>query len=586
MRSSMPQPTFNARGPLAVVDERCEIVRSIQDLEELSADWSRLSVSQTAFQQFSWFRAYWRAFGSDLKVFTPVVRAGPSVVAILPLLARGRTLEFPRGDYNDLICDESSALVALQRIFLTLFARQSEWDECVLENVPAHSRLVRFSKQLPDDIRRRLQLVYRYPCPTVVAREPGELRKLAGKKDIRRQLHRLERAGQLCFRHIESRGEILAHLPDFFRQHIERRAIVGQRSRFLHPEPRAFYENLVQEFDPTAMLRFSVLELDKQPLAYHFGFEYNGTFLRLTSVFDVNHWLHSPGEVLLGKLLDYADGCGIREFDFGIGGENYKRRFANHVKQNMSIYVTRPGISVGQLKRNIRGLARKAKEWLNEKAYAQQADLTKVERAVRTVTRAASAVSEMSSRESLNRTLGRAARTVFSREEISVFVSAMRGELLERAIQGKLSVATLGQIAVVSLDNPELLPRLKDYRERLKQGDTVVLYKPHDATAILAWVGERSAIEVPADRPVCRIELGDSEVVLYDFWSNSSEERHVISLIDALATKAAQAGRRLWVLYPNSPHSVQLPSRLDLEVNRICRCVTILGVSHASSRSN
>ena len=55
------------------------------------------------------------------------------------------------------------------------------------------------------------------------------------------------------------RDEIKSHLPEFFRQHIARRALVGDPSIFNDPESRSFCEALVDLLDPRDELRFSVL---------------------------------------------------------------------------------------------------------------------------------------------------------------------------------------------------------------------------------------------------------------------------------------------------------------------------------------
>lgn len=120
----------------------------------------------------------------------------------------------------------------------------------------------------------------------------------------------------------------------------------------------------MDELDPSSELRFAVLELDGRPLAYHFGFESKRTYLWYKPAFDVGFWKYSPGEVLLRNLLRYARDSELREFDFTIGDESFKQRFANCRKENLAIYVERNPASVRCLSL---GAIRAGKGWLKRK---------------------------------------------------------------------------------------------------------------------------------------------------------------------------------------------------------------------------
>src|SRR5437868_1220594 len=84
-------------------------------------------------------------------------------------------------------------------------------------------------------------------------------------------------------------------------------------------------------------IRFSVLRLEGEPIAFHFGFEYNRRFIWYKPSFSAAHARLSPGEVLIKYLLEDVIDRGLEEFDFGVGEEAFKYRFANHVKHNHRI---------------------------------------------------------------------------------------------------------------------------------------------------------------------------------------------------------------------------------------------------------
>src|SRR5262249_22618932 len=162
---------------------------------------------------------------------------------------------------------------------------------------------------------------------------PGLLRAALGKESLRRHHKKLSKLGEVRLRHLEDPEEVERHLPAFFRLHVARRALAGDRSLFCRDEPRAFYRALVRELDARDALRFAVLEVDGRPVAYHLGFECGGKFIWYKPAFDVAYWDYSPGEVLIKALLEYVADHELEEFDFTTGDEAFKGRFANRVRK-------------------------------------------------------------------------------------------------------------------------------------------------------------------------------------------------------------------------------------------------------------
>jgi CelD/BcsL family acetyltransferase involved in cellulose biosynthesis len=162
---------------------------------------------------------------------------------------------------------------------------------------------------------------------------------------MRSHCNYFRRQGQLEFRNCTSADEIIAYLDRFFQQHIERWALADTPSSFLDVRQQAFYRELVQQLAPAGQLLFSVLLLDRAPIAFHFGFEHQGRIIYYKPSFDIDYFKHSPGLVLLKYLLEYALERGAAEFDFSIGEESYKYRFANHARKNYAVRVFRRRVS-------------------------------------------------------------------------------------------------------------------------------------------------------------------------------------------------------------------------------------------------
>ena len=322
----------------------CEIVTDFVRLENIAADWHRLwmaSPKSEVFQNFGWARAFWKAFGDQLSLFTPVVYRGSEVVGILPLALREGILQFlgsPLSDYNDIICADECVAEVLAVAVNGLLRAREQWGTCVMDNVSAQSRFARHLPDLQPATRRHFRTAFRCPCPTIVFGPSGDVvATLVRKQSMRRGENRLRKLGELKFRHLEDREDIARHLNDFFHQHISRRAIAGQTSHFLEPHIRRMFGALVEDLDPCALLRFAVLTLDDRPVAYHLGFQANGKLIFYQSAFDVDYRKYSPGDVLLRRLLLYAQECKLSEFDLTRGGEIYKDRFATHIRENLTV---------------------------------------------------------------------------------------------------------------------------------------------------------------------------------------------------------------------------------------------------------
>ena len=333
------------------------------------AEWPRLwalAPRRHAFNGAAWTAAWAASRGPSLDLFSPAVGGATGLEGILPLVRDpDGVLRFhgrPECDYADLLAAPGSAPAVLEQS-LRLLLSERGWRRAKLDNVREDGILASALDRLPYDLRRLLSVERQAACPAVSAAVGGAgvFRELANKDKLRQYHRKLGRLGEVGFRHLASREEALAHLPRFFRQHQERSVLAGRDSQFLDERPRRFYEELVRAMDPATELRFGILTAGDRIAACHFGFEANGRFLFYKPTFDVALWDYSPGQVLLRALFEYAEDRGLGVFDFTIGDEDYKHRFANEVVHTLRITVARSGGSA-----RATGMARAARARLRE----------------------------------------------------------------------------------------------------------------------------------------------------------------------------------------------------------------------------
>lgn len=333
---------------------------AIHELRQLVPEWERLwhgHPARTAFGLPGWAIAWWRAFGASHSLRCAMVRAAGDPVALIPLaLDSDRTLRLlgtPHADYGDMLGGTATAAAALEAA-LDALAADADWDRLELINVREDAVMATALAGLPPRWRARLLSERGQPCPAAVAEgDPAAMYDMfVRKKSLRQFTRTLARLGDLVLTHYEDPAEAQTQLKLLFRQHAERSAVAGRRSQFLDdPRERQLFRFLVDELDPRTVCRMSVLWAGDNAVACHFGFEAAGRFVYYKPTFDVDLWALSAGQVLLTKMFEYAMSHELPVFDFSIGDEAYKYRFANHVPHtfNHRLVRTRPRAVVERL---------------------------------------------------------------------------------------------------------------------------------------------------------------------------------------------------------------------------------------------
>jgi len=552
---------------------RSEVLTEFAQLERLANEWERLwsrNPRREIFTKFAWARAWWQGYGPRRSLCAPAVFNGNRLIGILPVVAEGRTLRFlgtPRcADYNDLLCEPDASSEVLEHALWALYNLQRSWDRCVLENVSESSQIVTLFEQLYGRLRSRLYLASGSSCSSVVleGRHNEVLGEILRKKSLRRHQNNLRKRGKLSFRHLEDTEEIKLHLPTFFQQHIARWAMVGSESLFSHKEERTFYYALVDELDPRTELRFAVLELDGRPIAYHLGFELQGKFIFYKPTFDVNLWNQSAGEVLLRCLFEYVAARDIREFDFTIGNEVYKDRFANHVSSNYCIYLYPSGPRGSMLH-----LCMRAEERAKLKLKQNPRLFLVIKATVAGVKRIYCGFSLVLRHHGLwalsKKLIAQIFRTtVFARDEVLVFSCEKEAQIVA-SDHLEVRPGTLAELATLSVKYSGFLdvPGLHEARERLNRGDRLYIAQDEDNFICLAWMGIRNVVTALEVGSECRIELDEPISLIYDCWTPPAIRGDGIypRLLQRLVSLALEEHRQVWIYCRND----DLAARSDIE---------------------
>lgn len=177
--------------------------------------------------------------------------------------------------------------------------------------------------------------------------------ELASRASLRRPDNRLTRKGRVSCQHYRSADEILPRLEPFFDQHVARWKGTSSPSLFEDPNQRGFYRNLTTELSETGWLRYTEIRLDDLLAAAHFGFSMNGSFIWYKPSYSPEIADLSPGVVLIRRLLLLAMEEGASEFDFTIGDEDFKRRYATEERIVDDIHICRSQLEATLLRAKI-----------------------------------------------------------------------------------------------------------------------------------------------------------------------------------------------------------------------------------------
>ncbi len=144
------------------------------------------------------------------------------------------------------------------------------------------------------------------------------------RHEIRRKIRRLEEA------EVPSRWYFVEDeeaLPDAIDQFLRLMAQDPEKEIFLTEEMVTAMTGSIKHAFANGYLQLAFLEIDGQKAATYYNFDYDNQLWIYNSGLDRQFMSYSPGWVLLGYLLRWANENGRRSFDFMRGDEDYKYKF-------------------------------------------------------------------------------------------------------------------------------------------------------------------------------------------------------------------------------------------------------------------
>jgi CelD/BcsL family acetyltransferase involved in cellulose biosynthesis len=331
--------------------------RDFTGLDPLAPEWNGLlknSITNVPFLRYEYLRAWWQTRGGgewpQAELLVVLAHSGSRLAGVAPLFAALNRSGKPSlqllgsleiSDYLDVIAStaELPRFLAGLLDFLSFSgpaglsvpapeAQTQPWQVLDWQNLPETSPTLPTLKSEAEKRGWNYTQAQTYHAPSIPLKGDFEA-YLAGidkkqRHEIRRKMRRLNESGSQVRWYIAADGATLEAEVEAFMAMMEQEPdkksfLTAAMRRQMLLACRAAFEN--------GWLQLAFLEIDGQKAASYLNFDYLDRIWVYNSGIDRRFQDASPGWVLLGYLLEWANDNKRLEFDFMRGNEDYKYRF-------------------------------------------------------------------------------------------------------------------------------------------------------------------------------------------------------------------------------------------------------------------
>jgi CelD/BcsL family acetyltransferase involved in cellulose biosynthesis len=322
-------------------------------IEKIEQSWQKLCLEGPCNQPFfrpECIRAYLEAFAPDSELVLLTCWRGKSLRAVLPLLKEykriaGLSVSLLRSTVNshysrfDLIHGKEDQEEAAKLVWRTLMNLGS-WDFLKVSDVPARGAFDKTyllarksgfkSAELPALSMPRIN----FETESLV----GELTQFRSfRKRLPGKLKKLEALGEVNFRRVASVSSDL--LDDFYR--LESAGWKGKKGTAIscNSSTRRFYDQLAEAAEANNYFSMYVLELNRCPIAMHYGMTIGDTYYAPKVAYDENYKPYSPGQLLVMKVVQDCKLRKIRKYELLGTLSDWKKVWANEMVQQKTYFI-------------------------------------------------------------------------------------------------------------------------------------------------------------------------------------------------------------------------------------------------------
>jgi CelD/BcsL family acetyltransferase involved in cellulose biosynthesis len=331
-----------------------DAIEDLDGVSQIEGAWRELAERRgNAFLTPEWFRCWFEQYGHRARPFIPVLKdSDDELRGLLPLVidrsGRPRTCRIAGTNLGDCFApvsqvgEEAAVGVA---VGTSLGSVSLPWSVLALERVEEPALWL---NDLQDALPMRVSRTDGPPSklPSIDLRgHAGWEGYLASRSShLRKRLRWLERRTSrdhaVAVRRTERADQLDGDVRTLFELHDRRwegrggSSIGTDRARAFH---RCFAERALER----GWLRLWFLEFDDAPVAAWYGWRVGDRYAFCNGGVDPDHGRLSPGMLLLARVIESAFEEGADIFDFLLGDEAYKARFADQVREVRDVRIAR-----------------------------------------------------------------------------------------------------------------------------------------------------------------------------------------------------------------------------------------------------
>ncbi len=323
-----------------------DLIRTLPEFDALAGEWNELlanSASHVPFLRHEYLRAWQRTLGGgewpsgELAIVT--ARQDGALAGVAPLFSTLNRDGEPAlmllgsveiSDYLDLMASPERLPAFVDELLGFLDGPQAPaWRVLDLYNLLDSSPTILALERAAVSRGWRVARQDLQHCPYIPL--PGDWEQyLAAQVDkkqrheIRRKMRRIEEGGLPVRWYMAADESTLdAEMDDFLRL----MAYDPEKARFLTDVMRTQMRTAVHAAFRAGWLQLAFIEIGGKKAAAYLNFDYDNVIWVYNSGLDFEFREWSPGWVLLGHLLQWANEAKRTRFDFMRGDEDYKYRF-------------------------------------------------------------------------------------------------------------------------------------------------------------------------------------------------------------------------------------------------------------------
>lgn len=314
---------------------------------DLEQEWDELlteSITHVPFLRYQYLIDWWTTRGggewpddSELAIVT--ARQDSRLIGIAPFFITTHEDEkralllgsIEISDYLDVICREKDVVPFINELLPFLrdnLVERKSIQKLDLYNVCDCSPLIAALKVTADEMDFKFETKRLQHTPFIPL--PGDWEKYLEKLDkkqrheIRRKMRRMSEGEVKVELYItEETGKLEDDMDDF----LDLMAQDEEKAEFLSPLMRLQMKNTMRCAFEKGCLQLAFLLIGGVKAAAYFSFDYLNRIWVYNSGINRQYMAYSPGWVLLGYILKWANEHGREEFDFMRGNEDYKYKF-------------------------------------------------------------------------------------------------------------------------------------------------------------------------------------------------------------------------------------------------------------------